>query len=220
MTVPPPCLAANAPAEAYEASTATPYLGTALAGNYAPNATDAIDGDLSANVTTFLAATNEPIDLATYVFPLGATAIKNVVTNSFGLTAEQTVTIVVRDTAAPTVAVTGASDIAVAAGSGPINYSGKVGAAMPESGEALPLPAGVAARGAPGAVHRRGGLCCRESKLYSQTPKRKPLPIPPKTVHGHRPGNARPCHLRPALWRGCWHGALPGPLGHHGGPGL
>jgi hypothetical protein len=106
VTAPPqPPVFGPAPNNPFEATTATPYLGTTLAGKYAPAATDAIDGNLSANVTTFLAATNAPIALATYVFPLGSTTVKNVVANSRGVTAEQTVTVTVVDTTQPALTV-------------------------------------------------------------------------------------------------------------------
>jgi hypothetical protein len=126
-----PLFAANAPAEFYEASTATPYLGTTLGGKYAPNATDAIDGDLSGTVKTYLAATNAPIALATYVFPLGTTAITHTVNNSYGLVAKQTVTIAVRDSTPPAVAVAGAAEVVVTGPGIPINYDSKVTPTQP-----------------------------------------------------------------------------------------
>jgi hypothetical protein len=113
---PVPRFTSNGPASPFEATTASPYLGTTLAGKYAPNATDVVQGDVSAAIKTYLDATNAPIDLATYVLPLGATNIIHVVTNSFGMTAQQAVTVVVRDSTPPAVTVTGAAEEMVAAG--------------------------------------------------------------------------------------------------------
>jgi hypothetical protein len=93
------------PAGPFEATTATPYLGTSVAGKYAPTATDAVQGDISDAIVTYLAATNAPIALATYVFPLGTTAITHAVTNSRGITAQQAVTIKVVDTTKPALTV-------------------------------------------------------------------------------------------------------------------
>jgi hypothetical protein len=126
-----PAFAANAPTEPFEATTATPYLGAALtAAQYTPRATDPVDGDLSAQIETFLENGYVPITLSgpgAYVFPLGATTIINSVTNSFGVSADETVTIVIRDTTAPVVAVAAPADVAVSPGSGAIDYANKVG---------------------------------------------------------------------------------------------
>ena len=169
----PPLLAAKAPAEFYEATTATPYLGTTLDGKYAPNATDAIDGDLSAKIKTYLAATNEPITLATYVFRLGSTDIINAVTNSFNLISQQTVTITVRDSTPPAVTVTGAAEVLVPVVPGaPIIYDGKVGVGRPNSastalklstreGRASGFRVLCCLRGS--APHGEGGACTGQS---------------------------------------------------------
>jgi glutamyl-tRNA reductase len=97
-----PRFTSNGPTSTFEATTATPYLGTTLAGKYAPNATDVVQGDVSAAIVTYLAATNAPLDLATYVFPLGATNISHVVANSFDVAVQQAVTIIVRTAPRPT----------------------------------------------------------------------------------------------------------------------
>ena len=125
-----PSFAANAPTEPFEATTATPFLGAVLtAAQCTPRATDAIDGDLSSQIQTFLADGYVQITLSgpgAYTFPLGSTAIINSVTNSFGVTADESVTIVVRDTTPPVVAVAAPGNIAVVSGTGPVNYTGKV----------------------------------------------------------------------------------------------
>jgi hypothetical protein len=95
VVAPTPAFAGNAPTAAFEATTTT---GTSVAGKYAPKASDPVDGDLSASVQTYLAATNQLISLSgpnAYIFPVGSTQIKNTVTNSFGVGAEELVTIVV-----------------------------------------------------------------------------------------------------------------------------
>ena len=117
------------PNNPFEATTATPYLGTTMDGKYAPTATDPVQGDVSASINTYLTATGQQIALSgpsSYLFPLGPTNITNVVTNAYNVTTQQTVTIRVRDTTAPVVTVAPPSDITVAPGSGPINYADKV----------------------------------------------------------------------------------------------
>jgi hypothetical protein len=120
-----PILLADATSGYYEASTAAPYLGTTLAGTYAPKAFDVVEGDISAFIRTYLDTTNELIDLATYVFPLGTTHVRLLVANSFGLTAEKTVSIWVRDTTPPAVAVAAPAEVVVAPGAA-IDFEGKV----------------------------------------------------------------------------------------------
>jgi hypothetical protein len=93
------------PRRALEVTTTKPYLGTSVAGKYARTATDPVQGDISGAIQTYLAATNAPIALATYVFPLGTTNITNAVTNSRGLTAQQTVAITAVDTTRPALSV-------------------------------------------------------------------------------------------------------------------
>jgi hypothetical protein len=117
------------PSGPFEATTATPYLGASVAGLYAPTATDPVQGDISSAILTYLTATNQLISLSgpgAYIFPLGRTNITNVVTNAYGVTAQQTVTIRVIDTTPPVVTVAAPAVIAVAPSSGAINYAGKV----------------------------------------------------------------------------------------------
>jgi hypothetical protein len=98
VVAPKPAFAGNAPTAPFEATTNTPYLGTSVAGQYAPAASDPVDGDLSAAVKTYLVSTNTLISLSgpnAYIFPVGSTQIRNTVTNSFGESAEEFVTIVV-----------------------------------------------------------------------------------------------------------------------------
>ncbi|GBF94287.1 hypothetical protein Rsub_06909 [Raphidocelis subcapitata] len=124
---------APGPTSPFQATTSTPYVGTSVAGLYAPSASDPKDGDLSASIKTFLVSTNQQIFLSgasAYIFPLGSTQIKNTVTNSFGVTAEQLVTIVVVDTTKPVVTVTGESEILVTQAAPParlrtVNYADK-----------------------------------------------------------------------------------------------
>ena len=140
----PPTLGPG-PAGPFEATTATPDLGTTLGGKYAPTASDPQDGDLSGSVKTYLTATNELITLATYVFPRGQTNITHVVTNTFGLTAQQTVTIKVRDTTPPAVTVAAPAEVVVT-GPGTVDHTGKVGAAHPCWGLARPQAANLLRR--------------------------------------------------------------------------
>ena len=115
------------PSGFFEASTATPYLGASVAGSYAPTATDPVQGDISAAILTYLTATNQLISLSgpgAYIFPLGRTNITNVVTNAYNVTAQQTVTIRVRDTTAPVLTVAAPANMVVS--SGAINYANKV----------------------------------------------------------------------------------------------
>ncbi|GBG00560.1 hypothetical protein Rsub_13350 [Raphidocelis subcapitata] len=116
-----PAFAANAPTSPFEATVNTPYLGTSVAGLYTPSASDPVDGDLSASIETFLVSNDQQISLSgvdAYIFPLGSTQIKNTVTNSFGVSSEELVTIVVVDTTKPVVTCT-ATDAAPVA----ITYS-------------------------------------------------------------------------------------------------
>jgi hypothetical protein len=86
------------PSGPFEATVNKPYLGTSVAGKYAPTASDPVDGDLSAAIKTYLVSNNTLISLSgskAYIFPVGSTQIRNTVTNSRGVSAEQTVTIVV-----------------------------------------------------------------------------------------------------------------------------
>ncbi|GBF91631.1 hypothetical protein Rsub_04371 [Raphidocelis subcapitata] len=103
-----PAFAANAPTTPFEANTNTPYVGANLSGLYTPSASDPVDGDLSASIETFLVSNDEQISLSgvdAYIFPLGSTQIKNTVTNSFGVSSEEFVTIVVVGTTKPVVTV-------------------------------------------------------------------------------------------------------------------
>jgi hypothetical protein len=91
-----------------EAATATPYLGATAAGFYAPTATDYTGASLSSSIQTFLVSTGAQIQLSgasAYTFPLGVTQIRNSVTNSAGLTAQQNVAITVVDTTRPVISV-------------------------------------------------------------------------------------------------------------------
>jgi hypothetical protein len=187
VSAPLPPVFGPGPSGFFEATTATPYLGTSVAGKYAPTATDPVQGDISGAIQTYLAATNEPIDLATYVFPRGPTNITHVVANGFNVTAEQTVTIRVRDTTAPTVAVAAPADIAVSPGSGPINYSGKVGAPPP-------IPAtgtrGVRAAGGAAALGPGGGVALPQDCAKPAPAKPAfgvPCPRPLCRLHTHPP---------------------------------
>jgi hypothetical protein len=104
----------------------------APAGNYTPAASDAVDGDLSASVKTFLVPDGTQIELSganAHLFPLGLTHIKNTATNSFGVTTEQAVDITVVDTTAPVVTVAApASIVTQAEGVDPVvvDYADKV----------------------------------------------------------------------------------------------
>jgi hypothetical protein len=113
----------------YQATTANPFVGTTLAGKYAPTATDPRAGDVSANIKTYLTATNELINVATYLFPLGSTSITNRVTNSLGVTATQTAPVVVTDSTKPVVSVAGGTVLVIQAEQAPprtVNYANKV----------------------------------------------------------------------------------------------
>jgi hypothetical protein len=121
-----PAFTASADPDPFEATTNSPYLGARIGQLYVPFASDPVDGDLSAAILTFL-ANGTQISLTgpqRYTFPLGPTKISHTVTNSFGNTAEQNVTIRVVDTTAPNVTVTGAASIVV--NSTTAAYDGKV----------------------------------------------------------------------------------------------
>jgi hypothetical protein len=108
---PPPPTFGPGPSGPFEATTSSPYIGTTVAGKYTPTATDLATGaDLSASIKTFLVSNNQQIALSgagAYIFPLGSTQIKNAVTSSSGVSAEQVVTITVVDTTQPTITVKG-----------------------------------------------------------------------------------------------------------------
>ncbi|GBF94290.1 hypothetical protein Rsub_06912 [Raphidocelis subcapitata] len=109
-----PAFAASAPTSPFEANVNTEYLGADLTGRYAPSASDPVDGDLSASIETFLVKGDEQISLSgasAYIFPLGSTKIKNTVTNSFGVSSEEFVTIVVEDKTKPVLTVADPADI-------------------------------------------------------------------------------------------------------------
>ena len=133
MAVAAPAFAANAPTSPFEATVNTPYLGTSVAGFYTPSASDPVDGDLSASIETFLVSNDQQISLSgvdAYIFPLGSTQIKNTVTNSFGVSSEEFVTIVVVDTTKPVVTVAAPLQILVtqprSAPPKTVNYADKV----------------------------------------------------------------------------------------------
>ena len=129
MSAPQPPVFGAGPNNPFEATTATPYLGTTMDGRYAPTATDPVQGDVSASIKTYLTATGQQIALSgasSYLFPLGPTDITNVVTNAYNVTAQQTVTIRVRDRTAPVVTVAAPAEI-ILTQTGTVNYTGKVG---------------------------------------------------------------------------------------------
>jgi hypothetical protein len=87
---------------------ATTSAGASFAGIYTPTAVDYTGASLSSSIQTFLVSTGAQIQLSgtsAYIFPRGSTLIRNSVTNSAGLTAQQTVNITVVDTIKPEVTV-------------------------------------------------------------------------------------------------------------------
>jgi hypothetical protein len=125
---PPPPSFGPTPDGTFEATTATPYLGTTLNGKYAPTATDPVQGDVSASIKTYLTATNEQIylsGLSSYLFPLGATAVRNVLRDDYGRVFEQAATIAVADRTPPALSVAGPAEVLLA-GPGAVDYAGKV----------------------------------------------------------------------------------------------
>ena len=125
VNVPASVFASNAPTGPFEANTSSPYLGTPIGSQYAPSASNPVDGDQSAAIKTFLADGTE-ITLSTYVFPLGPTLINHTVTNSAGVTTEEQVTIVVADTIAPVVTVAAPAFLVTLPTGSVIDYSDKV----------------------------------------------------------------------------------------------
>jgi hypothetical protein len=128
------------PSGPFEATVGTPYLGTTLDGKYAPTATDPVQGDISASIKTYLNATGQQIDLSganSFLFPRGPTDITNVVTNGYGVTAQQTFAIVVQDTTPPAVTVAAPAQVTINE-IGSVDYTGKVRTALKR--RALPRP--------------------------------------------------------------------------------
>jgi hypothetical protein len=112
--------------------------------------------------------------------------------------------------------------IAVAPGSGAINYAGKVslGDLEPPRGSSPQPTLSVEGLGPhpPAALlrlHSNRGEC--NPSAHTPTPAR-PITAPSPTVHGHRPGARQQHHLLPGLWGDCGHGPLPARLEHDGGP--
>ena len=187
---------------------ATTPAGAIVAGIYTPTAIDYTGASLTSSIQTFLVSSGAPIQLSVYVFPLGSTLIRNSVTNSAGLTAEQTVNITVVDTTSPNVTVAAPAVLTIAQ-TGTVNYTGKVGTRLTvDSAPTLPV-VGQTVTWLDGYPHPR-------LTLGLATPRRPPLPHP-STVHGHRPrDNGRYHHLQPGLWGHRRHRAFHRRLDHRG----
>jgi hypothetical protein len=131
----PPPTFSPIPDGTFEATTATPYLGTILDGKYAPNATDSLLGDVSASVRTYLTETNQLIALSgpgAFVFPLGKTGIRHELRDNYSSWVFQDGAITVADRTPPALAMAGPAEVVLAAGPGAVDYAGKVraGAAL------------------------------------------------------------------------------------------